>query len=235
MLDCGYPAFVSAGEFVRATSRIGRRGWQASLGRLRWRLSAPHRQEDREAPRRAAPARIARAAFLTRPSLLGRSRCARGGPRRRDVRGPLPALAPWRRARATILQFADGLSAVRAADAVRSRLDWKYVPHTSSAVGRHRSILKVAGLASTGAGKLAAVLVIARVCSPTFGQPRDPYGSRRRGRGVRPTCAKRSCCPLGGSGMTKLHAGRADTCQTGLTPAVQAASESNGDGDITSP
>ncbi len=38
-----------------------------------------------------------------------------------------PALAPWRLALATILQFAEGLSDRQAADAVRTRLDRKYV------------------------------------------------------------------------------------------------------------
>ena len=38
-----------------------------------------------------------------------------------------PACAPWRLALVTILQFAEGLSDRRAADAVRSRIDWKYV------------------------------------------------------------------------------------------------------------
>jgi transposase len=38
-----------------------------------------------------------------------------------------PALAPWRLALVTILQFALGLSDRQAADAVRSRIDWKYV------------------------------------------------------------------------------------------------------------
>src|SRR5262245_51111732 len=38
-----------------------------------------------------------------------------------------PALAAWRLALVTILQFAEGLSDRRAADAVRSRIDWKYV------------------------------------------------------------------------------------------------------------
>ena len=38
-----------------------------------------------------------------------------------------PALAPWRLALATILQFAEGLSDRQAADAVRARLDGKYV------------------------------------------------------------------------------------------------------------
>jgi transposase len=38
-----------------------------------------------------------------------------------------PAFAPWRLALATILQFAENLSDRQAADAVRSRIDWKYV------------------------------------------------------------------------------------------------------------
>jgi transposase len=38
-----------------------------------------------------------------------------------------PAFTPWRLALATILQFAEGLSDRQAADAVRSRIDWKYV------------------------------------------------------------------------------------------------------------
>ena len=38
-----------------------------------------------------------------------------------------PALAPWRLALVTVLQFAEGLSDRQAAHAVRSRIDWKYV------------------------------------------------------------------------------------------------------------
>ena len=38
-----------------------------------------------------------------------------------------PAEAPVRLALATILQFAEGLSDRQAADAVRSRIDWKYL------------------------------------------------------------------------------------------------------------
>jgi len=38
-----------------------------------------------------------------------------------------PALAPWRLALVSILQFAEGLSDRQAAHAVRSRIDWKYV------------------------------------------------------------------------------------------------------------
>jgi transposase len=38
-----------------------------------------------------------------------------------------PAFAPWRLALVTILQFAEDLSDRQAADAVRARIDWKYV------------------------------------------------------------------------------------------------------------
>jgi len=38
-----------------------------------------------------------------------------------------PALAPWRLALVTILQFAEGLSDRQAAHALRGRIDWKYV------------------------------------------------------------------------------------------------------------
>jgi transposase len=38
-----------------------------------------------------------------------------------------PAEAPWRLALVTLLQFAEGLSDRQAADAVRARLDWKYL------------------------------------------------------------------------------------------------------------
>jgi len=37
-----------------------------------------------------------------------------------------PAEAPWRLALTTVMQFAEGLSDRQAADAVRSRIDWKY-------------------------------------------------------------------------------------------------------------
>jgi transposase len=38
-----------------------------------------------------------------------------------------PAAPPWRLALTTVMQFAEGLSDRQAADAVRSRIDWKYV------------------------------------------------------------------------------------------------------------
>jgi transposase len=37
-----------------------------------------------------------------------------------------PAESPWRLALTTVLRFAEGLSDRQAADAVRSRIDWKY-------------------------------------------------------------------------------------------------------------
>lgn len=36
-----------------------------------------------------------------------------------------PALAPWRLALITLMQFTEGLSDRQAADAVRTRIDWK--------------------------------------------------------------------------------------------------------------
>src|SRR6202022_1645338 len=38
-----------------------------------------------------------------------------------------PAEVPWRLALVTVLQFAEGLSDRQAADAVRGRIDWKYL------------------------------------------------------------------------------------------------------------
>ena len=38
-----------------------------------------------------------------------------------------PAQAPWRLALVTLLQYAEGLSDRRTAEAVRSRIDWKYL------------------------------------------------------------------------------------------------------------
>ena len=38
-----------------------------------------------------------------------------------------PAYAPWRLALVTLMQFREGLSDRQAADAVRGRIDWKYL------------------------------------------------------------------------------------------------------------
>ena len=80
----------------------------------------------------ADTAHVARAAFPRGNLLLGL----------RDGLGPVfdddrfgrlfpakgrPAEAPWRLALVTLLQFAEGLSDRQAADAVRSRIDWKYL------------------------------------------------------------------------------------------------------------
>ncbi len=80
----------------------------------------------------AATARIARAAFpkghpsLAAADALGAVFTASAFAALFPRRGQ-PALAPWRRALATALQFAAGLSDRQAADAVRARLDRKDV------------------------------------------------------------------------------------------------------------
>ncbi len=53
-----------------------------------------------------------------------------------------PAESPWRLAMVTVLQFAEGLSDRQAANAVRTRIDWKYALHLNlNDVGFHFSIL----------------------------------------------------------------------------------------------
>jgi transposase len=42
-----------------------------------------------------------------------------------EVRGR-PAIAPWRLALVTLMQFSEGLSDRQAAEALRARIDWKY-------------------------------------------------------------------------------------------------------------
>src|SRR5215212_7951299 len=76
-------------------------------------------------------ARIARAAFPKGTTYI----------RMRDVLGAIyddedfaelfeargrPAIAPWRLALVTVMQFSEGLSDRQAAEAVRARIDWKY-------------------------------------------------------------------------------------------------------------
>ena len=76
-------------------------------------------------------ARVARAAFA-RGNPYIRMRDALGGLYEDAAFAPLfaargrPAVAPWRLALVTVLQFTEGLSDRQAADAVRSRIDWKY-------------------------------------------------------------------------------------------------------------
>ena len=53
-----------------------------------------------------------------------------------------PAEAPWRLAMVTVLQFVEGLSDRQAANAVRTRLDWKYALHLElEDLGFHFSVL----------------------------------------------------------------------------------------------
>jgi transposase len=75
--------------------------------------------------------RVARAAF-PKSNVYIRMRDALGAIYHDQLFAPLfptrgqPAVSPWRLALATIMQFAEGLSDRQAADAVRSRIDWKY-------------------------------------------------------------------------------------------------------------
>src|ERR1700730_4118111 len=79
----------------------------------------------------ADTARVARAAF-PKGSLAMHLRDHLGtlydNPQFAELFSPLgaPAIAPWRLALISVLQFAEGLSDRQAADAVRARIDWKY-------------------------------------------------------------------------------------------------------------
>ncbi len=79
----------------------------------------------------AETARVARAAFphgniyMRMRDELGRLYADEEFAALFAVRGQ-PAEAPWRLAMVSIMQFLEGLSDRQAADAVRSRIDWKY-------------------------------------------------------------------------------------------------------------
>src|SRR5690349_20549529 len=79
----------------------------------------------------AETVRIAQAAF-PQPSIYMRMRDELGSIYDDQSFAPLfasrgqPALSPARLALVTVMQFAEGLSDRQAADAVRSRIDWKY-------------------------------------------------------------------------------------------------------------
>lgn len=79
----------------------------------------------------------------TATARVAKAACPKGSPfiRMRDELGVLfqdkmftslfpkdgqPALAPWRLALVTVMQFAEGLSDRQAAEAVCTRIDWKY-------------------------------------------------------------------------------------------------------------
>ena len=84
---------------------------------------------DRAGPRGDGPRRPGR--LSARQHLHGPARRVGDDLQRRGIRRPLPtrgrpAEAPWRLALVTVLQFVEGLSDRRAAEAVRGRIDWKY-------------------------------------------------------------------------------------------------------------
>ena len=92
-------------------------------------------------------ARIARAAF-PKGNLYLRLRDELGTLYQDDVFADLfpsrgqPAEAPWRLALVTIMQFLEGLSDRQAAEAVRGRLDWKYLLGLEATdAGFHYSLL----------------------------------------------------------------------------------------------
>ena len=77
-------------------------------------------------------ARIARAAFPRgNPYLRLRDRLGpvfdNAGFADLDPRRGQPAYTPWRLSLVTLLQFREGLSDRQAAEAVRARIDWKYL------------------------------------------------------------------------------------------------------------
>jgi transposase len=52
-----------------------------------------------------------------------------------------PAEAPWRLALVLVMQFSDGLSDRQAAEAVRSRIDWKYLVRPESRWFQHTEVI----------------------------------------------------------------------------------------------
>jgi len=87
-------------------------------------------------PQRIGPvpedtARVARAAFpkgnlyMQMRDVLGTIYADEDFSELFEVRGR-PAIAPWRLALVTVMQFSEGLSDRQAAEAVRARIDWKY-------------------------------------------------------------------------------------------------------------
>ena len=98
---------------------------------LRGALPFGSRVSSKRRPYRSGQVASARAAFPKgNPSL--RLRNELGAVYDDEMFSPLyprcgqPATSPWRLALITVMQFAEGLSDRQAADAVRSRIDWKY-------------------------------------------------------------------------------------------------------------
>jgi hypothetical protein len=98
-----------------------------------------------------------------------------------------PAYAPWRLALVTLMQFREGLSDRQAAEAVRGRIDWKYLLALDLAdPGFDHSLCASSGAdcSSTGPGS---------ACSAASWTRRARAGCSRRGAGSAPTA--RTCWP----------------------------------------
>ena len=113
-----------------------------------------------------------------------------------------PAEAPWRLALTTVLQFAEGLSDRQAADAVRTRIDWKYalsLPLTDP--GFDHTVLSEfrARLVAGGAEGLLLEALLARAQAVGLLRPR---GRQRTWPGSPVYCStqtRRSTCTAGTS------------------------------------
>src|SRR3954470_3472967 len=119
-----------AAHLLAKSAALGRA--TALDGSLVWRSPMSLRLPQPVPPVPDDTARIARAAFpRSNPYLLLRDRL---GPVFDDAgfadlypRRGQPAYTPWRLALVTLLQFREGLSDRQAAEAVRARIDWKYL------------------------------------------------------------------------------------------------------------
>ena len=130
-------------------------------------------------------ARIARLAF-PHGSIWLRLRDELGTIYEDDAFAPLfpshgrPAEAPWRLALVSVLQFAEGLSDRQAAEAVRARLDWKYLLGwnwmTQASISRCSASSLLAWLAGTPS---------CFSCRPSWHTARRAAGSRPAGRSGR--------------------------------------------------
>lgn len=77
-----------------------------------------------------------------------------------------PAISPWRLALVTVMQFAENLSDRQAADAVRSRIDWKYALSLDlTDAGFHYSVLREfrTRLVDGGAGEILLDALLQRL------------------------------------------------------------------------
>ncbi len=158
-----------------------------------------------------ATARIARAAFLKGHPYFGLAEQL-GGLFTDELFAALfphrgqPALAPWRLALITILQFAEGMSDVQAADAVRSRIDWKYLLRLDlTDAGFDASVLcEFRGRLIAGEAEDLLLDTLLTWC-------RERAGCSRR---VGQTAHRLDPGARGGAGAESAGGGRRDVCAT---------------------